>query len=49
MGMEKNEYQVWKHTTNPRQRPSQNTIYTNILRGVHKPGTVPRGALPREF
>ena len=24
-------------------------IYTNILKGVRKPGTVPRGALPREF
>ena len=24
-------------------------IYTNILKGVRKPGTVPRGALPKEF
>ena len=25
------------------------TIYTNILKGVREPGTVPRGALLREF
>ena len=28
---------------------TQRQIYTNILKGVRKRGTVPRGALPREF
>ena len=49
--LNKNVEIIWKvvdiFNFNSLVRPS--IIYTNILKGVHKQETVPRGALPMEF